>query len=804
MNMKLITKQKKRFTFLFTFLLIGFAFHAKAQNNALNFDGSNDYVTIPHNAALNPSATMTIEAWIYADNLTTNTYHEIARKTGSDQYLFSFQDNGTILSFGLGVAGSYSELDVPISAGDYVNRWVHVAAVYDGTQKIIYRNGIVIGTEVVAGSIDTDNTADLFIGSWGGFGEYFDGRIDEFRLWNVARTQAQIQNGMTTELLGTETGLVACYNFNQGVANGTNTGLTTLNDLATTVGGANNGTLTNFALTGTASNWVGGIVRPSSVRGNMLSLDGVETTAFDHVSIPDNASLNIGTGQLTLAAWVKRDVAGTFDNIIMKGSYGYGLVIDDSDKLGYWSDPLYTNCFNSGANTIPANVWTHVAVVVNEGVNTTLYINGVNVGVSGAGNAIINNNTGILAFGTQDIGSCDCNNHGGNIDEVQIWNVALTQAQIRERMHLTLSGSETGLVAYYQFNEDTGSVIDVINGNNGTLQNGASRVASTVSVAKGTSNRQNVNASGNYSFTDTGLSLNFAGIIPNAEVVVNRLEGTLAGTAISGVNRTHTYSWIVNNYGTNSGLTVTPTFVLGANQVSTADATTPTNLKLFKRTTNSGGAWASVNATAANATTGSITFNNIDSFSEFGIGTIGTSPLPITLIRFDAKRVNDTEVLLTWATASETNNTGFEIEQSEHGADFVKVGFVEGKGNSSSLNNYQLTINNPSSAYYRFKQVDIDGKFEYSPIRYVEGNTTFAVYPNPTPGVLHLRVEDAKQNIQVSLLNTNGIAVLNTSGRVGEAEHLLNQQLATLPAGVYVLQVRSGAKWHTKKVVKAP
>jgi hypothetical protein len=249
-------------------------------------------------------------------------------------------------------------------------------------------------------------------------------------------------------------------------------------------------------------------------------------------------------------------------------------------------------------------------------------------------------------------------------------------------------------------------------------------------------------------------------------------------------------------------LTVTPTFVLGANQVSTADATTPTNLKLFKRTTNSGGAWASVNANTANATTGSITFNDIDSFSEFGIGTIGTSPLPITLVRFDAERVNGTEVLLTWTTASEANNKGFEIEQSEQGTDFVKVGFVEGKGNSSALNNYQLALNNASTAYYRLKQIDFDGQFTYSPIRYVEGNTTFAVYPNPTTGVLHLRVEDAKQSIQVSLLNTNGIAVFHTSGKVGDAEHLLNQQLATLPAGMYVLQVRSGAKWHTKKVVK--
>ncbi|TAE42486.1 MAG: LamG domain-containing protein, partial [Cytophagales bacterium] len=131
--------------------------------------------------------------------------------------------------------------------------------------------------------------------------------------------------------------------------------------------------------------------------------------------------------------------------------------------------------------TIPANVWTHVAVVVNAGISTTLYINGVNVGTSTApAQTVINNNTGILAFGTQDIGGCDCNNHAGNIDELQIWNTARTEAQIRESMHLILSGAEAGLVGYYQFNEASGNVIDAISANNGTLENGATRIASEV------------------------------------------------------------------------------------------------------------------------------------------------------------------------------------------------------------------------------------------------------------------------------------------------------------------------------------
>ncbi|TAG06928.1 MAG: LamG domain-containing protein, partial [Cytophagia bacterium] len=256
---------------LFLFLISN---NAKAQNNALNFDGSDDFVSIPHNAALKPATNVTVEAWIFATSIpsTNNTYAHITRKEDSnDRVLFAFQREAgvTTLSFGLGVGGTYSELDVPINASDYLNRWVHVAAVYNGTNRIIYRNGVVIGTDAITGGINTGGGASLMIGSLSG-GQAFNGNIDEFRFWNVARTQAQIQSGMTTELAGTETGLVAYYNFNQGVANGTNTGVTTLNDLATTVGGANNGTLTNFALTGTTSNWVGRqLASPGGVSNNL-------------------------------------------------------------------------------------------------------------------------------------------------------------------------------------------------------------------------------------------------------------------------------------------------------------------------------------------------------------------------------------------------------------------------------------------------------------------------------------------------------------------------------------------------------
>lgn len=112
-------------------------------------------------------------------------------------------------------------------------------------------------------------------------------------------------------------------------------------------------------------------------------------------------------------------------------------------------------------------------------------------------------------------------------------------------------------------------------------------------------------------------------------------------------------------------------------------------------------------------------------------------PLPITLIYFTA-RTEGKRSLLNWETATEINNDRFEIERSNDGITFSKIGQVAGAGNSNIHISYQWYDNSPlkGNNFYRLKQVDIDGKFTHSPVRLVnfkEGNY-FIISSNPTNG----------------------------------------------------------------------
>ena len=95
--------------------------------------------------------------------------------------------------------------------------------------------------------------------------------------------------------------------------------------------------------------------------------------------------------------------------------------------------------------------------------------------------------------------------------------------------------------------------------------------------------------------------------------------------------------------------------------------------------------------------------------------------LPVDLISFEAEREGD-NIKLNWSTASEENNDYFEIQKSYDGEVFTPIGYVDGAGNSNAVLEYNYTDSETGKAYYRLKQLDYDGEFEYSDIVVAKGN----------------------------------------------------------------------------------
>ncbi|MEM6842616.1 MAG: T9SS type A sorting domain-containing protein [Bacteroidota bacterium] len=196
------------------------------------------------------------------------------------------------------------------------------------------------------------------------------------------------------------------------------------------------------------------------------------------------------------------------------------------------------------------------------------------------------------------------------------------------------------------------------------------------------------------------------------------------------------------------------------------------------------------------------------------MGSSEPSTLPVEFLEFTAE-AQRFSVLLKWKTASEENNDFFEVQRSKDGESWEKIGIVDGAGNSSSIVSYSYKDENPlvGTIYYRLRQVDFDGKFDYSKITSVEVdgypalNTSvldIRVFPNPTPGVVTLQVEGLPYGamVTVKLLdifgNAQEVAEISSGKLVGGIK--LNQQ-GQLPSGLYFVDIQQGNVNLQRKVI---
>ncbi|WP_180336389.1 IPT/TIG domain-containing protein [Pontibacter ramchanderi] len=187
-------------------------------------------------------------------------------------------------------------------------------------------------------------------------------------------------------------------------------------------------------------------------------------------------------------------------------------------------------------------------------------------------------------------------------------------------------------------------------------------------------------------------------------------------------------------------------------------------------------------------------------------------PLPVELIAFNARKEGNS-VQLTWATASELDNDYFEVQMTEDlKGEFKAVGKVKSKVNTTSLRqDYQFNHkgNFNGTRYYRLKQVDLDGTFEYSKVVAVSSNGVNLavgprVYPNPINADSKLVYNaDRAGKLNVRIVNMNGSAVQNLSYDIEEGENTILLNLNNnLPTGIYILMAEFNGKTEQVKLMK--
>lgn len=852
----------------------------------LNFDGVDDYVTLPFNV----SGSYTKEAWINPTSLIG--FPNILSGNNSAFYI-----NGGVLSAGHTFPFTEAQDVIPITTGV----WTHVAVTYNATtlQMVLYKNGMPVAT---VNSVAAYNDFFTYIGSLAQPNTFFAGSINEARYWNVVRTQAEITASMNCALTGDEFGLIAYYKFNQGVAGSNNTAITSLIDSQDKCFPYTNSILNNFSLTGTTSNFIApenalsgtctNLFPNISLSGNgncillgdntpsltdftnmgdfgynpitktfvitntgdadlniaSIIITGADAADFtvstapstsiaaagsSNLSITFNptaptglktATITINTDDLDEAAY-SFDVVGNnageakslqFDGIndrvdlplTISGSYtkeawvNASLIVSTGNILSGTNNALYApgGQLSAGhvfpftavqdAAVMTAGIWYHVAVTYDSvSGEMKLFKNGVQVGSTAIVPAYTATNLSIGAYE----GDFEFE---GFIDEVRIWNVVRSATDIAASMNCQLTGDETGLLAYYDFNQGAHAAN---NSGLNLLVNKADRCGNFDGVLQNfslTGSTSNYNS--NTGVTETTCAGSFENIaiigngncIEDGNITPSIANNTDFGPYIfPGVSNSFT---IVNSG--NSVLNISSIVISGTHAAYfTLETTAPTSVAANSSETFS----ILFQATGSGPRNATITINNSDgdeatySFAVTGEATVIT---PVQLISFNGY-LQGKNVNLNWKTAAEINNSGFNIERAYNvNGPWVQIAHV----NSSNLaagDNYNYTDASLSSGVYvyRLVQVDVDGSKNYSKVLVFNlnnGKAEINIFPNPVKDVISIYAYKPELlNTTYQVLTVDGKLIV--SGKITGTQTLI--ECATWKPGIYLVKFNNGS-----------
>lgn len=260
----------------------------------LNFDGSNDFI-VSANAVTTNTQNQTYQAWFRIPSIPTNNDRILQR--GSDG------TGGWSVQMDVNNAGKLSA-GISASPDTFLtgtttllpNTWYHATFVFENNNSLrLYLNGALEASVSIGNRTLRNSDNKLRVGTGNIASEYFNGDIDEVRVWNMALSATDILNTYNCELANGETNLVLYYKLNQGYDGANNTSITAAPDSS---GNNNNGTLTNFALTGATSNWdAGSTVTTGNTCSTILNNNTFNSNSLVIYPNPTNGILNLNVNE---------------------------------------------------------------------------------------------------------------------------------------------------------------------------------------------------------------------------------------------------------------------------------------------------------------------------------------------------------------------------------------------------------------------------------------------------------------------------------------------------------------------------
>ncbi len=443
--------------------------------NGLDFDGSNEQITVPGANPIDIRSSMTLSTWAKFDTLPGNgesrgIFRKTADSGANHLYTLRFTNLGSPtyhLLFTPGGGGAFNYSDAFAAT---TGTWYLLTLTYDAGTDVItyYFNGVPVGTDtdtVVGGY--ASGTGDLYIGSTGG-SEYFDGQLDEMRIYDRVLSPDEVSElQRLTSPTSVDTSLKGYWSFDGQDISGT-----TAYDRS---GAGNNGTLTNSPT-----------ITQGSV-GQALNFSG------SYVDVGSNSSIDALQVPMTISGWFKETSSGATRSVL--GQYSgvtahrlIKMVRVDSGVLKYYASKADGTYQSFGTFTPSLNEWHYFAVTVTGSIaSPTVTITLDSASETSALSALSSTpDTSVLTY----IGSNQSGAEGfvGAIDEVRIYNRVLAASEIKSLYDIakpdaTNSASsqaqgtgrlDSGLAGYWKLDENTGTTASdsSTNGNNGTLTSG--------------------------------------------------------------------------------------------------------------------------------------------------------------------------------------------------------------------------------------------------------------------------------------------------------------------------------------------